>query len=701
MSEKIQPQHLSRQAYVYVRQSTMNQVRNHLESQRRQYDLQERARSLGFQRVVVVDDDLGRSATGSVERPGFSRLLTAVCSGDVGAVLALEASRLARNNRDWHHLIDLCAMAATLVIDHDGVYDPRLLNDRLLLGLKGTMSEFEISLLRQRALEAYRQKVRRGKVLTLVPVGYVRTEDDGIEITPDRQVQESVRGIFQKFRELGSIRQVLLWYRNEKLMIPTLGKQAGCRKVIWTLPVYPSLLLMLKNPTYAGAFVYGRRQTRSTVVDGRVRKTRGHLRAPQQWEVFIPNHHEGYITWEQYMQNQQQIEANAGWSGRLQRATGAPKKGPALLAGLMRCGVCGRPLHIKYGITGRRRVPRYECRGDRQQCSVQRCLGFGGARVDQAVVAEVLEAIRPVGIQAALDAWDQSQDVEDEKQRALQLALEKARYEANRIERQFEATEPENRLVAAELEKRWNAALAHVADLEVRVAEVKGKMAPLGKEQRQQLLALGEDLERLWDHPACPTSLKKRVLRTVLNEIIATQVGNPPQIILKLHWAGGVHTELVVRKNASGHHNRVNSREVIDLVRELAQVCDDAAIVGILNRLGYRTGNENTWNEKRLHHVRHSNDIPACPPPQQRNWVTMSQAALHFKVSLMVVRRMIAQKILPARQVVKCAPWMIERVHLELPAVQKEIRRVHEGRRSPLIVLDNSQTRLFTDSSEV
>lgn len=210
MSEKIQPHHRERQAYVYVRQSTMSQVRNNLESQRRQYDLEERARSLGFARVVVVDDDLGRTGTGFTERPGFSRLLTSVCSGDVGAVLALEASRLARNNRDWHHLIDLCAMAETLVIDHDGVYDSRLLNDRLLLGLKGSMAEFEIGLLRQRAFEAHRQKVRRGKVLTLVPVGFVRTEDDGIEITPDRQVQEAVRGIFQKFRELGSIRQVLL-----------------------------------------------------------------------------------------------------------------------------------------------------------------------------------------------------------------------------------------------------------------------------------------------------------------------------------------------------------------------------------------------------------------------------------------------------------------------------------------------------------
>jgi len=570
-----------------------------------------------------------------------------------------------------------------------------------VLCLKGTMSEFEISLLRQRALEAHRQKVRRGKVLTLVPVGYVRTEDDGMEITPDRQVQDAVRGIFHKFCELGSIRQVLLWYRNEKLMIPTLGEQSGHRKVVWTMPVYPSLLLMLKNPTYGGAFVHGRRQTRTTVIDGRARKTRGHPRPQQQWEVFIPNHHAGYITWEQYMENQRQIEANAGWSGRLQRATGAPKAGPALLAGLMRCGVCGRPLHVKYSVTSRSRVPRYECRGDRKQCQVQRCLGFGGARVDQAVVAEVLEAIRPVGIQAALDAWDQGQNVEDEKERALKLALDKARYEANRIERQYEATEPENRLVAAELEKRWNAALTHVADLETRLADAKSKAAPLGEEQRQQLLTLGEDLERLWDHPACPTSLKKRVLRTVLKEIIATEVGNPPQIFLKLHWAGGVHTELALRKNQQGYHNRVNSREVIDLVRELAQVCDDSAIVGILNRLGYRTGNENTWNEKRLQHVRHSNGIPTCPPPEQRNWVTMSQAAVHFKVSLMVVRRMIAQKILPARQVVKCAPWVIERAHLELPAVRKEVRRVHEGRRCPLIVFDNSQPRLFTDSSEV
>src|SRR5258708_22446477 len=256
MSEKIQPSHIEREAYVYIRQSSMQQVRTRLEGQRRQYDLRERALGLGFQRVVVIDEDLGRSGTGSVERPGFGRLLAAVCSGKVGAVLALEASRLARNNRDWHHLIDLCAMAGTLVIDHDGVYDPSLLNDRLLLGLKGTLSEFEISLLRQRAMEAHRQKVRRAMVMTQVPVGYLRTEEAGVHKTAPRQVQEAIAGIFRKFHELGSVRQVLLWYRDEKLPLPVLSRESGNRKTVWMEPIYSSIFGILNNPAYAADCVW-------------------------------------------------------------------------------------------------------------------------------------------------------------------------------------------------------------------------------------------------------------------------------------------------------------------------------------------------------------------------------------------------------------------------------------------------------------
>jgi DNA invertase Pin-like site-specific DNA recombinase len=702
MSEKIQPIHTEREAYVYVRQSSMQQVRTRLEGQRRQYDLRERAHTLGFQRVTVIDEDLGRSGTGSVERPGFGRLLTAVCTGRVGAVLALEASRLARNNRDWHHLIDLCAMAGTLVIDHDGIYDPGLLNDRLLLGLKGTMSEFEMSLLRQRAMEAHRDKVRRGLVLTQVPAGYIRTDDEGIEKTPDRQIQEAITGIFCKFRELGSVRQVMLWYREEKLLIPVLSRESGNRKVVWSEPVYPTIIGILKNPTYAGVFVWGRKQTRTAIVEGRAHKTRGHARPQEKWEVVIPDHHEGYITWEEFMRNQEQIRSNAGWNARMGQNQGAPRNGPALLAGLLRCSRCGRALQVTYTNSKLHGpLPRYWCSGDRSRQLVRSCITFAGTRVDQEVAAEVLDALGPIGIQSAFDALEKSHAQVDEKRRALELAVQKARYEASRIERQYQATEPENRLVAAELEKRWNHSLAQVAEMERRMEEATIAAPQLTPEQREQLLALGDDLEKLWDHPSSPASLKKRILRTVLEEIVADTTDGPPTVHLKLHWVGGVHTELTVRKNRTGHHDHVNSEEVTELIRELALVCEDSAIVSILNRLGYRTGIGNTWTEKRVQHVRHTKGFPACPPPEQRRWITMQQAAAMLKVSDAVVRRLVAQKTLPAKQIVKYAPWMIEREHLDLPAVHRAVRLVHTGRRAPSCVSSDAQTRMFTDSSEV
>jgi DNA invertase Pin-like site-specific DNA recombinase len=332
MNEKIQPTHLEREAYVYVRQSSMTQVRSHLESQDRQYGLAERARVLGFASVQVIDEDLGRSGTGSAERPGFGKLLAAVCAGTVGAVLALDASRLARNNRDWHHLIDLCAMTRTLVIDYDGTYDPTQLNDRLVLGLKGTMSEFEMSLLRQRALESLRHKVRRGHVLTQVPVGFVRTEDDRMELTPDLQVQEAIRTVFVKFRELGTVRQVLLWYHTEKVTVPTFDSGPD-PKAVWRLPVYARLHTILTNPVYCGVFVYGRRATRTHVVEGRAKKTQRLLKSPEECDVFIPNHHEGYISWAEFQENQARIRDNAAMQGRMESSgMGAAKSAkPSLL----------------------------------------------------------------------------------------------------------------------------------------------------------------------------------------------------------------------------------------------------------------------------------------------------------------------------------------------------------------------------------
>ena len=310
MNEKIGADHLGRAAYIYVRQSSLQQVQQNRESNRRQYALKDRALALGFETVVVIDDDLGVSGSGAQQRPGFRRLLAAVCNGEVGAVLALEASRLARNNRDWHHLIDLCVLTRSLVIDADGVYDPGHLNDRLLLGLKGTMSEFELGLLRQRAQEAYRQKALRGEVLTRVPIGYARKGATGIEMTPDRQIQEAIRGLFLRFERCGSLRQVLLWHHEEKVLFPVSRQRDGVDSVEWLLPNYQQLLRIIKNPTYAGAFAWGRTATRSRVVDGRSRKTPGRRLGMDQWQVLLKEHHEGYIPWDRYMEVPRQKQWN-------------------------------------------------------------------------------------------------------------------------------------------------------------------------------------------------------------------------------------------------------------------------------------------------------------------------------------------------------------------------------------------------------
>ena len=384
----------------------MHQVHNHRESRRRQYDLTARAGQLGFSDIVVIDEDQGRSGSGAEERPGFGRLLAAVCEGRVGAVLALEASRLARNNRDWHHLIDLCALTGTLVIDDDGVYDPRLLNDRLVLGLKGSMAEFELGILRQRAQEALRQMIARGEVLWEVAVGYARTEDNRIEMSADRQVQQALRGVFARFRAVGSARQVLLWYVQENIPLPCLRNSGRGLEVVWKRPSYKRIHAILTNPIYAGAFCHGRTQTRITVVNGRAKKTHGHHLPMDQWQVLLRDHHAGYITWEEFEANQRQLASNAAMRG--DQTTGAARSGAALLAGLLRCARCGRKLHVGYcGSDGR--VPRYYCCGGHINHGTEWCISFGGLRVDQAVAAAVLDAVQPLGVQASLQAREQAQ----------------------------------------------------------------------------------------------------------------------------------------------------------------------------------------------------------------------------------------------------------------------------------------------------
>jgi excisionase family DNA binding protein len=677
MSDKISPKHLERHAYVYVRQSTNYQVRNHREGQQRQYGLAERARQLGFLHVVVLDEDLGRSGSGTQDRPGFGRLLTAVCQGQVGAVLALEASRLARNQRDWQHLVDLCALTGTLLIDEDGVYDPRHLNDRLLLGLKGSLAEFELGLLRQRAQAARRQKVEKGFVLWEAPVGYVRAEGV-LELTPDRQVQEAIRGVFAKFREFGSARQALLWYHEEQIALPHAVPGTAGREVVWKLPTAGRILQIIRNPCYAGAFAYGRRETRTTVRDGRAHTSQGHRKPLEQWQVLIQDHHCGYINWAEFLHNQKTLEANLAMSSH--QNAGAAKGGSALLSGLLRCGRCGRQLQVAYGGTGGR-VPRYNCRGGRTLRGSGSCLTVGAGRLDEAVGAEVLAALRPVGVEAALEATANLGRADDAKRTALTLALEKARYQAERARRQYDAADPENRLVAAELEARWDEALRQVAELEGRLTALPVPAPAPTIQERERLLALGSDLETLWHHQGAPPALKKRILRTVLVEIIVDVTEDPPQNRLRLHWAGGAHTEVRVRRVGTGQHKRCASGEVLEVVRALAKACDDRTIAAVLNRLGYRTGQGKTWRASRVLGLRHYHGIAAGT--RQGGWLTLEDAAVELGVSNTVIRRLINEKALPAEQVVRYAPWLIRREDLALPAVQVAVQAVQQGRKRP------------------
>jgi DNA invertase Pin-like site-specific DNA recombinase len=356
---KITPDHLARQAIVYVRQSTADQVAHNLESQRRQYGLANRARQLGWADALIIDEDLGRSGSG-VARPGFEKLLTAICEGRVGAVISIEASRLARNGRDWHTLLEFCGLVGTLIVDEEAIYDPRNPNDRLLLGMKGTMSEMELSMLRQRSFEALRQKARRGELFMTVAVGYVRVGRDGIEKDPDRRVREAIALVFAKFEEMRSVRQVHLWFRHERVVLPAVSYGAEGRHIQWKLPVYNTVLHILKNPIYAGAYAFGRTGSRVVIEDGRKRVVQGMAKPQEDWDVLIPNHHDGYISWPDFERNQRLIADNV--TGKFGPGRGAIRRGEAVLAGLLRCGHCGRKLHVAYSGKGGN-TGRYHCRG--------------------------------------------------------------------------------------------------------------------------------------------------------------------------------------------------------------------------------------------------------------------------------------------------------------------------------------------------
>jgi len=654
---KITSEHLARSAYVYIRQSTADQLVHNHESRRRQYGLVDRAWQLGWTTVEVIDDDLGRSG-GGITRPGFERLLAAICEGRVGAVLAIEASRLARNGRDWHTLIEFCGLVGTIIVDEDGIYDPRHSNDRLLLGMKGTMSELELSLFRQRSQEALKQKARRGALILGVAAGYVKVGRDRIEKNPDQRVQDALKLVFSKFAEFQSARQVHIWLRDEGIELPVKSRNAEARGIIWRLPAYNIVHNILTNPIYAGACAFGRTTSRVSVENGRKRVRRGVHRPMTEWDVLIKDHHEAYITWDEFERNQSVIANNATGKGSA-TVKGAVRRGELLLPGLLRCGHCGRKLHVSYS----GKLGRYNCYGARTNHGTARCISIGGLGIDAAVSTEVLRHLKPLGVDAAVKASEGQTSVTSAAQRQLELSLQQARYEAAHARRQYDAVDPANRLVAGELERRWNEALQAVNKLEGEIAAIVArKPPPLGERERQLLIQLGADLELAWSHPAATAATRKRILRAALSEIVVRKEGSVIDLIL--HWQGGDHTalQLKLRLNAAGRQHWPVPEDTTSLVRELARLMPDRQIARLLNRCGKPTGYGNGWTQERVRGFRNHHDIAVYRDGEwaERGEITLDAAAEIIGVSKMTALRMIRRGDVKGRQVCKGAPWVIK-----------------------------------------
>jgi DNA invertase Pin-like site-specific DNA recombinase len=674
MSTKITPDHLGRIAVVYVRQSTMAQVIGNLESQRRQYDLAGAAKGAGFVSVTVIDDDLGRSGSGSTPRPGFERLVALVCSGDVGAVYCIEASRLARNGRDWHHLIDLCALAGALVVDPDGAYDPRLVNDRLLLGLKGTMSEYELSLMRQRGLAARDAKARRGEHQFRLPPGFCWSEAGKIEIDPDEHVADTIRLVFTKFHELGSARQVFLWLRAADIKMPVVLRNVDVYKLVWKAPAYHSVMQILHSPLYAGAYAFGRRAQRTRIVDGRAHKTNGMRKPREGWNVLLRDNHPAYISWQDYEDNQKLLLENAYMKKNCARKSA--RGGRALLTGLMRCGRCGRMMRVFYGM-GKGNAHRYQCRGDDAHVGAGLCIGIGGIRVDRAIALQILEAVSDRAVEAAIFASDQVERSRKEVMAAVERELEAARYEASLAARRYELVDPAKRHVARELEARWNGALERVDELERKTADLQAASAGRPKIDRALLLNLARDLPAAWNAPSTDTRTKQRLIHILVQEVVCELDEAANEAALLIHWTGGRHTEVRVPRVKTGRYPGDMAPTAVEALRKLAGHWPDRQLAVSLNRMRCKNTDGETWTTVRVREMRERLGIAEYDPAHtDQTMISLMKAAERLGICVGSAKSLALRGILPATQILPGSPWLVPVEALASDAVRIGVQRV-------------------------
>jgi DNA invertase Pin-like site-specific DNA recombinase len=659
---KVRPAHLGRAAVVYVRQSTPGQTERNIESTDRQYALVERAVELGWSRraVEVIDEDLGISGAAGAARSGFARLTADVALGRVGIVFGLEVSRLARSNADWYRLLDLAGITDTLIADADGIYHPAAFNDRLVLGLKGTMSEAELHVLRARLEGGIRNKAARGELRRGLPAGLVWGEGDGeILLHPDEAVRGVIGAILERFAELGSVRAVWLWLLGEGLLMPV--QRAGDDEMSWITPTYPAVHRVLTHPSYAGAYVYGRtRRERRVDDDGRVH-SRARVLGRSDWQVLIVDHHPGYIDWATYEANQARIGANTRPRAH-EPGTGAVREGTALLQGLATCGRCGRRLAVHY--QGTNSTPGYHC-ANRTLVNGrgERCLSVGGAQIDQAVTAAFLAALAPAGVDAALVAAETLEADHDAALGQWHRQVERARYDAARAERRYLAVDPDNRLVARGLEADWEAKLAAFAEAEAELARREAtRPRSLTDDERAALAALGVDIERVWSAPSTTDRDRKELLGTLLDDVRVDVYKEQRRAELVLRWRGGATTELVVELRGAHQPTIRTDEDTVDLIRRLAVHYPDATIAGILNRQGRRSASGQRFTATIVQGLRHHRKIPRYQAPAEApdgELVTVTDAAKILGVAPSTVHRWINDGFIAGEQLTPGAPWRI------------------------------------------
>ena len=693
---KLQASHLARKAILYIRQSSAYQVQHSTESRSLQYQMRSRLEELGFSQIDVIDEDQGRTASGHVRRAGFEAMVADVCMGQVGAVAAREVSRFARNSRDWQQLVEVCRMVDTVLIDHDTIYSPRDSNDRLLLGLKGSLNEYELDLLRVRSVEARRAKARRGELVVAAPVGYDK-QDGRLIKTPDLRVQRAIELVFAKFLELGSARQTLCWLLEEDLALPAVHHVDGLRKVRWARPRYTSVMGLLKNPTYGGVYVYGRTRVEHALQDGRLIKRHRAVES-DQWQVCLPNHHEGYVDYETFQRIQKMI-ANNVLTKSHGATTGPAKRGAALLSGLLRCRRCGRKLTVTY--TGaKKNALRYACRRGYMDTGDPKCISFSGAPLDEAVGRELVRVLSPAALTATEQAFRREQADRAAQHEAVELELQEARYQADRAFRQYDAADPENRLVTGQLESRWNDALERVHRLEVRWSQMRESVVDPDEMAWEQFAALAKNVSEVWCSPKVDVRLKKRLIRTLIEEVIVDLDVAAGWVEAVIHWRGGVHTELRVRRRRRGQslsHVHPEAPEAIEL---LARICNDTLIANVLNRNGILTARGNRWSRERVCSYRSKRGIPKYNDARRtaEGWLNLTQAAKYLGVSPLALRRAVQRGEIPSIHPLADGPWLFQRRDLDSPEAHRCVEGIQHRRHGAGSHLSQT-TSLFKSST--